>query len=266
MSARLQILVYRGSTTSLLIWHQVLFLAYGGTFSTTVAEDVENGKVGKLLQELVSRNSAPELKKHEIRELLPLGPNEVPIFPQDFDWENQKKIIQAAVRLAKTDSIEAWEELLKHLDDDRYCFTWRVDAYRDPINFSVGDVCSRLAHNRLNQLFLKVLEDKGFDERDRPIFIEYKSEDMNDLRKWREARSHFTLDQLQLEVGQRILDAVPTIKFISDKTRAELRQEITDKMDEIKRKQAPLQTHLGSDEFFTYTAADAKKIREKLAK
>lgn len=235
--------------------------SFGATSNGLLASEHEPEETARLFAQLVSKNMEPELKEHDTNSLRQLGPTKVPLFPTTFDWENQKVVRRSVLRLGKAESDEDWDELLKHLKDDRYCITVYPDYFNNPINYSIGKICSELARHRLSDPFLK---DRGFDRRDRLVMIDYKSDDMVDLRKWREARRDKKLYQLQLEVGERILDAIKDVKYVTEEWKEKSSNKLKMQLETLARNKTPFETAFGNDSFPTYSAKQAEKIRTLL--
>ncbi len=238
-----------------------LFLLIASLFSTCYANEAKLKEIQKTLQDLVSMNAAPELRTHDFNALLRLGPTQVPLFAVDFDWADQKRVRAAVASLDKIATSVEWDQLLEHINEERYCITIVKDEYHDPRNYSVGALCDSVARHYLSGPFLDNL---GFDDRDRPIRISYKQDDMRDLREWRKNRKQLRLDQLQLEIGERILSAVPAIKFVSEAERDKLSLEIAGKIEMIKRTGLPIMTPFWNESLSIYTSAQAATIRKAM--
>ena len=103
------------------------------TTSTKKAED----DASAMIEKLVNLNPAPELVGD--------GSDTVPIFDKKYDWAEYHRVWKVLRELA-TDAEVLWPELVKHLDDDRYCMTG-VTFSDSTFNWTVGDACQeRMAH------------------------------------------------------------------------------------------------------------------------
>src|SRR5260370_3165579 len=100
-----------------------------------------------MIDGLANRNPAPRI--------VDVGIGRLPLFPVDYDWNEQDRILELRGQLAKNEDPRLWEHFLKHMDDKRYALTLESpssDSFGK--NYSVGDICWKFAWTRLD--FAKV--------------------------------------------------------------------------------------------------------------
>ena len=211
-----------------------------------------------MISSLISTNQPPELIKNTDKVLLRYGVSRLPLFPARFDWANQGEIRAAVVKLGRDESILMFDELLRHINDTRYCITI-LKGSGDPENYSVGKMCRDLARGKLVGAFQ---DDLGLDDRYLPARIPYGKGEFSDLVKWREKRPTLTLAELQIEVGQLTLDAIPNAPHLSEDRKVAIRVQIQRKIDTIKSTGKPITVHFWKDSFSTFTPKQANEIRE----
>jgi hypothetical protein len=101
-------------------------------------------QLDRLIDAMASRNKEPKIVETRFG-------NEVPIFPDKYDWSEQDRVSRALETVIKDTSDELWWRLKKHFHDDRYCLTGNEGASveMDAWNFSVGDLCRHIAEAKL---------------------------------------------------------------------------------------------------------------------
>jgi hypothetical protein len=98
---------------------------------------------GKSLESLIdamaSRNKPPRLAT--------VGDAAIPLFGEDYDWSEQRRVGAAIGAVMRIDSDESWWPLREHIHDDRYVLT----AARGGIakNFTLGALCRDMLDARL---------------------------------------------------------------------------------------------------------------------
>ena len=95
------------------------------------------------IEKLVNRNPVPKLvgTQGEAR----------PIFDVKYDWAEYHRVWDALRELAPN-AETLWPELVKHLDDDRYCMTaWTFSE--NTHNLTVGEVCRQLISDSLSEAY-----------------------------------------------------------------------------------------------------------------
>jgi len=138
-------------THATLVFALALTFASFGLAQTTSAEQPTDRihEVERLIDAIASRNEAPQL----------VGEKRFayPIFPEKFDWDDQKRVQKAAWALAQDDSNDLWGCLVEHFHDKRYSGTCQIDE-NYPWNYEVGTICVFIARNKIRCAYLLHLE------------------------------------------------------------------------------------------------------------
>jgi hypothetical protein len=169
-------------------------------------------KEGRMIDALANRNKPPRLVKFRRgrdRDLLP-------IFPADYDWKEQKRVVAALETVARVRTPEMWEEMLTKVDDDRYCLTV---AYHPPNecgeaedNYSVGYFCRITVIRQLDDVCRRHLPRRA----SRPIIVDLGADEITDLAAWRRKRKGKALYELQIEVCELYVANLPKVKRKDD--------------------------------------------------
>jgi hypothetical protein len=227
----------------------------------------------ELIVALASRNPAPKLVKARI------GAGNAPLFSQDYDWDDYKRVGRAWRELDSASTPDVWEELLKHLDDKRYSLT--LDSASPGLpggddvgeNFSVGDVCRTLAQEWLTYPVKRHAVDANVPTK--PWAKIVPSIVLPDLAEWRKARATKTLYELQIEVCELALAELESLKATAEQKRqirAALQAEL-DQLKTTKRPVLPQRSICGIETWFikgwfeapSYSTGKAQKLRAKYA-
>ena len=211
----------------------------------------------KMVDQIANRNQAPKLVKS------PSGL--VPVFPKDYDWDEQHRVRAALYELHKDTTGDLWEELVRRADDPRYSLTLREDG-EGASTWSVGDFCSDLAYSRLVAVFQRHLpRTKDSAQYNRVIYLDIGVE-ATDLAKWRKKRQTKSLYQLQVEVCQRALARLSKVKGVSHDDKDKARKQIEAEIETLQTTKRPVLRGSNLDGLETYSAEQAKSIREKLGR
>lgn len=169
-------------------------LSCSGQNSQTSSQDKVSGEtdqggvdIRRMVEALANDNPPP---KH-------VGTRHKPIFAADFDWQQDARVWKAVEDLIPR-AEEAWPELLSHLDDQRYCVTYKAFSgftYDD----TVGWMCCEIMLRNLSA---------GYFEKVRPdtkeAFLRLQTaeslRDPNALKQWCEQRRDKKLYELQIEM------------------------------------------------------------------
>ena len=172
-------------------------LLYGGLGAGCFAAGV-GPSPSALVEAFVNRNPPPRLVKWQ---------GLYPVFPTDFDWPEDGRV-HRSLRTLIEHAEAAWPEMVRHLDDARYCAT--VDealSCEYAMNWTVGDVCREIIAGSLTRCYLTRLGplDKMTFVRleNRPITADAKK-----LRAWCEARSALPLYEIQIGACRAVLAEV----------------------------------------------------------
>ncbi len=147
------------------------------------AEEVALKESEDIVAGLASRNREPVFDRA-------IGPR--PEFGRDFDWEDQRRVIELWGRLDENPA-SAIDGLLKHLDDDSYCITFKMGRSVD--NYSVGEIVNTVLWGCLEGIFTGT-----FPPNRRFSYLPVPAVDNRiETRAWCKARRGKTLLELQLE-------------------------------------------------------------------
>jgi hypothetical protein len=179
-----------------------LLLALLATVPAGQADDGEKPDRGKktpaqMVDALANRNKPPKLVKVYVDRL--------PLFPRDYDWDEERRVRAALANVYKDTSEELWEELVRKSDDPRYCLI-DMDEGDWGWNRPVGMLCGWRARDCLGGVVWRHLptEGNGLPHTTRIV----ASVDVKigpGLREWREKRKGKVLYQLQLELCEQAL-------------------------------------------------------------
>jgi hypothetical protein len=231
------------------------------TFENAHPTDYSSGSVSqpsevqRLVDALANRNPQPRIVK-EI--------TNVPIFSENYDWKEQERVSKAIHVVAKRATPEMWETLVLNEKDSRYCLTF-ANENGFARNESVGGFCGWIAYeqlvfpvernlNRLNrQLAAKDLKQVSLS-------------DIDDLKKWREARSKKAFFELQIEVCQQGIEKLGEVKDVSPDAKAECRARLESEIDTLRRTKAGIfgEFKFPGDRYDVFDAERARRIRAKL--
>jgi hypothetical protein len=207
----------------------------------------------KMVDAIANRNEPPELVK---------TPSRLPLFPKDYDWDEQERVRSALAKLHEDMTVEVWEELVRKSDDRRYSLTTKNKA-EDPENHSVGYFCSSLGWWWLKGVYEQHLPDDENSIKE-GAKIDLGMENHSRLADWRKKRKDKTLYQLQLELCEIVVARLAKVKGISQKVRDSTRKKIEAEIKKLRRTKRPIfvETNIAGIEL--YDADEAKKIRKQL--
>jgi hypothetical protein len=109
-------------------------------------------QLDRKIEALASRNKEPRI-------LCLYGNDEVPLFIDDYDWDEQARISGVLESLEKDKSDQMWWCLMNHLDDQRYALTGNCNEFVEmtAYNFSVGSLCKHIAGKNLGEPYARYL-------------------------------------------------------------------------------------------------------------
>jgi hypothetical protein len=176
------------------------------------------------------------------------------LFPPGYDWDEETRARRAFIALAKVESEESWERLLRHLGDDRYAVTM-ADNGGYPRNYTVGRLCFKIAYHRLHAGFEEdaPVNEIGLPVRPRLDFGE-------SLSTWRADRAKRRLYELQIEVSQMALEEFDKREYISEEAKRESRRKIEARIQKQRASKKPVFRELPFDGYEWYDARRAAEI------
>jgi hypothetical protein len=205
----------------------------------------------QMVEDLANRNNPPKLVE--------IYSDRLPLFPRDYDWDEQHRVQKALTELSKDTSEELWEELVRRSDDARYCLTY-MDEGDWGWNRSVGFFCSAHAGAVLRDVALRHLPRQWMTGKRTPALssqgrwnpglprgmamiadiIDIKT----GLREWREKRKGKALYQLQLELCERALDKVRDAEDVPEGEREAARKAIEAEAAKLRQTKRPAEVEV----------------------
>jgi hypothetical protein len=214
-------------------------------------DDAESKKAAKMVEALANGNKPPKIV--ERREG---WPRRLPLFPNDYDWKENERVADAVRDLRQNTTTELWEQVVQKANDSRFCITAWVNE--EAVIFSLGDICRSLAYSRLTDGFRKHLP--SLPPHGCPIqFEKFK----RDLPAWRKERKDKSLYQLQIEMCELAIRALPDVdsKTLSNKEKANARKKIEAEIENLRKTKEPILEDY-SGYLPHYGPALAKRIRK----
>ncbi|HJT32977.1 MAG TPA: hypothetical protein VJ783_13130 [Pirellulales bacterium] len=208
------------------------------------------GNLALRVEALANKNRRPEL--------VDLVDRVDPLFPDDYDWAEAKRARRAFVEVARDESVEIFEEVLKHLDDERYAFTAAHDGDFAE-NYTVGWICKDIAYHRLVSAFE---DDLSVTDIGLPPRLDPGIED--DLAGWRRKHESKSLFELQIEVCRLALSQIDRCDELSAEAKRESRRGINARIRQLEKTRRPLFRRFPLDGFNWFDADKAARIRQRL--
>lgn len=208
-----------------------------------------NADMRALVEALANRNPPPQ---HA-------GVRRTPTFAANFDWSEDARVWKA-LELVIQRAEEAWPELVGHLDDDRYCLTYRSFSgftYDD----TVGTMCRTIILRNLS---------RGYFESVRPqlkaphlaLLEAGFLRDPKRLKAWCEERRDKKLYELQIEMCDWAITEVATsdvFSRVSQEDRDQWTAAIKSAAESLRNsKTAAAWKGFGGEEISRYTSEKAK--------
>jgi hypothetical protein len=139
-----------------------------------------------LVEALANRNPVPKFA----------GTRQFPWFDEKYDWGEYNRVWRAIRELTRHAEY-AWPEMVRHLDDDRYCTTFQEEG--TTYNRTVGDTCREII-----ALNLSVAYCKNLTPMTQLVYVRMAwpqiAFDKKKLKSWCEERSNKRLYELQIEM------------------------------------------------------------------
>jgi hypothetical protein len=210
----------------------------------------------QLVDAIVNRNKPPKLVERRSGR-----PERVALFPEDYDWEEDKRVLKALDQLYQDKRVELWEELVRRTDDPSYCVTVVSVKNEDADLESVGRICGQLAYSHLLLFEGHLPLDPSKDGERLHLDVGIKN-----LADWRKERADKPLDQLQIEVCEEAVSRLSKVERVSEVEKASARKKIEAKIEKLRRTKQP--DLVGYERFFVpfreykYNPDLAKRVRE----
>jgi hypothetical protein len=163
-----------------------------------------------LIDALADRNPAPKL--------IGDADDPVAVFDPKFDWDEYDRAWRAIPALVHH-AESAWPELVRHVDDERYCTTFE-SVSGDTHNWTVGDACRSIIGRNLSQAYYQNLQPESV-----LIYSRFRWPDLWNDRKqfnaWFEARRKKKLYELQIEACEWAISELAGPDDLGDVPRAQ---------------------------------------------
>jgi hypothetical protein len=207
-----------------------------------------------MIDQLANRNMPPKLFEVDGRP--------TPLFPANFDWSEQDRVKTALGKLHKERTAESWEQLLRNAEDNRYSMTVGADG-EWASNRTVGDICAHLAYSRLIGVFEQHLVETNDPVKPGQIHLPIGITPTT-VARWRQARKAKSLFELQIEVCERALKAMPTATAATVQQRTQMSNMIRAQIQKLRKERRAIileSNVLGLD---TYNSELAKAMAERI--
>jgi hypothetical protein len=228
--------------------------------------------VAKMVDAIANHNKPPKI----VRRPRDAWPETVALYPEGYDWKEEERVHRALDELYADTTAELWEELLRRLDDERYCLVDVSPSSEDAYIESVGSACGDLAYARLVDVIREHLpRDPNHEPYRLSLPVGFRQVN---LAAWRKERAKKSLYELQIEVCEAALRDLAKVQGVSkaeqaaarrkaevqgvleaEKTAA--RQKLEAEIAKLRRTKRP---HLRKLDYpgLTYDAEVAKRVRE----
>jgi hypothetical protein len=210
--------------------------------------------VRALVEALANRNPVPNLvgKDHP-----------KPIFEKKVDWLEDDRVWMAIPVLVRN-AEDAWPEMVKHIDDQRYCITLETTESGITYNWTVGDMCRYIVAGNLAAAYHRNLRPLTEQARARLGWPKV-ARDRKKLKAWCEERSKKQLYELQIDSCQWAITELRALDGYTRVSRIRARAWIAAIEAEIESlqesKQAVAFGGFGAEEFTPYFREKAERIR-----
>jgi hypothetical protein len=233
-------------------------------------------EIERQIDGLASHNEAPKLF------------GDTPIFSENFDWGDRKRVEAIAWALSQDDSNDLWGHLVAHFHDARYSATIRTSD-GEPQDFDVGNVCRIIAGHKLRCAYLMHLEPGktapyGVNS---PNWVSEQTKDFlpgsiqsdlhwnmppeltpRRLTEWYEARATKPFYELQIEVCEWAIKRVHDAHGAADKPKREFIATVRKQIESLRKSKRPVIDPSSwasplTPPWQSYSPDDAKQDRER---
>lgn len=239
----------------------LLQLLFACSMSVVHAADKEKQiDPAKFIEGLVNRNPAPKFQK------IGTSGSLEPVFEETYDWKEKSRVFQEVRGL--TDHTEVlWPELVKHLEDDRYCIDLAGDGGFH--TYTVGEVCRKIVIDALGQSYQQFVPRRtktAVGRYSRPMgLVEAK-----EIKKWCDDRKDKKLYELQIESARWAIDELkkaPADQWVTVQERDDWIAKIEISVQELQKTKKAYSVHsFRGDYWSTYKAERAAETRARLGR
>jgi hypothetical protein len=184
-----------------------------------------------MIDELANRNKPPNLVRARQRDEVPVA-TWIPVFPNDYDWHEQDRVVKAIDNLREHMTADLWEQMVQTTNDRRYLLTVE-NRLESAQNWSVSTLCQRLAKVSLLGVVRRHWPRKG----GRMIGLKIG---ITNLPKWRKERANKSLYELQIEICEHGLAQLRRAKSISKEQKDATRTKIEAHLEMLKKTKGPI--------------------------
>lgn len=211
----------------LLLSGQFIFETVGNDSPYKIAKSCETK-----IEALVTSNEKATLSK---------GNRGKASFPDDYDFEEQKRVLDAIWNLNDSAN-ECWNQIVTHLEDKRHSITCQGPT-GSWFNQSVGAICRRIVYRNI-EFFESKLRMTGPVHRP-----EYLSNEPAKLKEWCEKHSDQSLYERQLDAVEWAIETERKRGFESRQEENAVLAPLMDYRATLREKKAPIKVRpWGSDE------------------
>ena len=191
------------------------------------------------------------------------GPTAYPLFNEEYDENEQRRVKRVLAELVGEMGDELWP-LLIEVHDDRYALTIEADERSE--NESVNSLCLEMTDDLMlpfNRHMPKV--DLGNNYR---LYPKSKWSPLGkdvSIRKWAAARPDKKLHELQIEICELTIAAIPTMKELSELEKEKFIAGQKGEIDMIRKTGEPVvrKDRFRGEYYVIYSAKRIAKYREK---
>jgi hypothetical protein len=182
------------------------------------------------------------------------------LFPEDYDWKEDKRARTAIGKLTMDQSEEVWEEMVKRIDDRRYSETVTSVKTGDAYIRNVGAICGWLTRTRLIGVYRQHMPYSPIEEGERLSL----DDGIGDLAKWRKERAAKSLYELQIEACEKAIEALAKVERVPQAEKDRARKKIEAEIAKLKKTKQPSSVEGGHSYEVggVYNAELAKRVRE----
>jgi len=127
----------------------------------------ETASIDALIDSLANRNPPPVIFE--------AGPGRwAPHFDPNYDWREQARVDKALRKTVEQQSLELWERLMAHAEDERYCLTFNDQAANcseKGTNWTVGRFCGEIASFYLTYPVRQATDELHLGDGERPKYL-----------------------------------------------------------------------------------------------
>jgi hypothetical protein len=210
--------------------------------------------MAEMINALANRNSPPKLVEAPVCWL--------PLYPADYDWKEEERVANALGKVSREKTAAMWEELVRHIDDDRYCRTLKDKNETFALgNWTVGRFCLTWADAWLIGVYVEHLPNDP-NKDGYPLYLDLK---LGNLKEWRKQRQDKQLYELQIEVCEKAIELLK-VADVRQHEKDQAKKEIGVEIVTLRKTKRPIFTDYMPIRKLFFSAKEAAKIREELQK